>query len=237
LRHAVRSRENTVHIAAMELIPSQDQVLDLLHRTESLRYGHFAYPGGLHSDQYLETALAMRHYTDAKHLSVGLSRKLRMNPEIRAMLPELSIVAATAAGLPVAFGLCEALRARQVYWVEKPSHDAPMKFRQYIEPEPGEPVALVDDTLRAGVLLGEAKALLELRGARVVCVAVLVRQPTPVTPDFAPLPVYSLATLDARYYAGEGSCKLCQNRTPLHHVGRHYKVDEALVIRAGSSAR
>ena len=83
-------------------------------------------------------------------------------------------------------------------------------------------------------MFAEAKALLESRGARVVSIAVLVRQPTPVTPDFAPLPVYSLATLDARYYAGEGSCKLCQNGAPLHHVGRHYKVDEALVVRAGA---
>lgn len=221
----------------MELIPTQQEVIELLQRTGALRYGHFAYPGGLHSDQYLETALAMRHYEDAKALSVGLSRKLRSNPEIRAIIPELSIVAATAAGLPVAYGLCEALRARQVYWVEKEVPDRPMRFRQYLEPEPGEPVVLADDILRAGVLLSEARQLLESRGAKVVCLAVLVHQPTPVTPQFEGVPLYSLATLAARHYADEGSCQLCQNGLPLHPVGRHYKPDEAFATAAASRRR
>jgi orotate phosphoribosyltransferase len=59
----------------------------------------------LHTDITLETALAMRYHRSAKTLSVGLSRKLRANSELRALIPELSIVSATPAGLPVAYGL------------------------------------------------------------------------------------------------------------------------------------
>jgi len=47
----------------------------------------------------------MRYYQHAKTLSVGLSRLLRTNPEIRAIIPELSIVAPATAGClwPMAF--------------------------------------------------------------------------------------------------------------------------------------
>jgi orotate phosphoribosyltransferase len=53
-------------------------------------------------------------------------------------------------GLPVAFGVCEALRAKQVYWAERDNAKEPLHFRQFLEPQPGEQVVLVDDILRTG---------------------------------------------------------------------------------------
>ena len=103
----------------MELVPTQEDVVGLLRQTGALRDGHFEYPNGLHSNEYLQVALAMRYYQHAKVLSVGLSRRLRANSEIRAIIPELSIVAPATGGLPVAYGVCEALRAHQVYWAEQ----------------------------------------------------------------------------------------------------------------------
>ncbi|MFN7997219.1 MAG: phosphoribosyltransferase family protein [Bryobacteraceae bacterium] len=202
----------------MELVPTHHEVLELLRQTGALRSGHFECLNGLHTDLNLETALAMRYYRHAKTLSVGLSRLLRGNPELRALIPELSIVSATPAGLPVAYGLCEALRARQVYWAEKDGRDQPMYFRQFLEPEPGEKVVLVDDLLRSGMLLTEARNLLDARGAQVLALAVLVHQPTPQTLTFGSLPLYTLARIDASYYADAGSCDLCRRNVPLHRV-------------------
>jgi orotate phosphoribosyltransferase len=210
----------------MELIPTQDDVLALLRQTGALRQGHFECTNGLHTDLNLETALAMRYHRHAKTLSVGLSRLLRANPEIRALIPEASIVSATPAGLPVAYGLCEALRAGQVYWAEKEDRNQPMHFREFVEPARGEEVILVDDTLRSGALLAEARALLEARGAQVVALAVLVYQPTPKTYDFGSLPLYYLARIDASYYADAGSCELCRRAVPLHRVGFARQVQE-----------
>src|SRR5258708_6969077 len=103
----------------MELVPSQADIVQLLRQTSALRDGHFEYPNGLHSNEYLQVALAMRQYQDAKTLSVGLSRLVRANAEIRAMIPELSIVAPATGGLPVAYGVSEALRAKQAYCAEQ----------------------------------------------------------------------------------------------------------------------
>lgn len=202
----------------MHLVPTQDDVIALLRETGALRDGHFAYPNGLHSNEYLQVALAMRYFQHAKTLSVGLSRLLRANTELRTLIPELSIVAPATGGLPVAYGVCEALRAHRVYWAEREDDSAQLRFRQYLTQEPGEKVVLVDDILRTGKKLTEMKQLLEANGAEVIAMAVMVYQPTPKTPDFSPLPLYYLAKMDARYYADAASCELCKRGIPVEKV-------------------
>jgi orotate phosphoribosyltransferase len=202
----------------MHLVPTQEEVVDLLKQTGALRQGHFAYPNGLHSNEYLQVALAMRYFQHAKTLSVGLSRLIRANSELRAMIPEISVVAPATGGLPVAYGMCEALRARQVYWAEREDPKHPMRFRQYLEQVKGEKVLLVDDILRTGNKMTEMKNLVESNGAEVVGLAVMVYQPTPRTPSFDPLPFYYLAKLDGMYYKGTESCDLCKLGVPCKNV-------------------
>jgi orotate phosphoribosyltransferase len=202
----------------MHLLPTQDEVVRVLRDTGALRDGHFEYTNGLHSNEYLQVPLAMRYYQHARTLSVGLSRLLRENAEIRAIIPELSIVAPANAGLPVAYGVCEALRARQVYWAEREDEHQPMHFRQYLEQHPGEQVVLVDDILRSGSNLLEMKQLVESRGARVVAMAVVIYQPTPRTRDFGNLPLYYLAKLNASYYTDAAHCDLCKKEVPLSKI-------------------
>jgi orotate phosphoribosyltransferase len=192
----------------MHLVPTQDEVIQLLRETGALREGHFLYSNGMHSNQYLQVPLAFRHYQHAKTLSVGLSRLLRANTEIRAMIPELSIVTPATGGLPVAFGICEALRAKQVYWAERENENQPLRFRQFLEQHPGEKVLLVDDILRTGKKLSELKTLIESNGAEVVGLAVIVYQPAPDTPDFSPLPFYYLAKLESMYFSEGPLCDL-----------------------------
>ena len=202
----------------MHLTPTQDEIVRVLRETGALRDGHFEYPSGLHSNEYLQVPLAMRYYQHARTLSVGLSRLLRANTEIRAIIPELSIVAPATGGLPVAYGVCEALRAKQVYWAERDNESQPMRFRQYLEQHPGEQVVLVDDILRSGSKLSEMKTLLESHGATVVGLAVIIYQPTPDTKNFGSLPLYYLAKLNARYYADAAHCDLCRRGVKLQKV-------------------
>jgi orotate phosphoribosyltransferase len=112
----------------MQLVPTHDEVVELLRRTGGLREGHFEYTNGLHANEYLQVALTMRYYESAKILSVALSRLLRAHSDIRAMIPELSIVAPATGGLPVAYGVCEALRAHQVYWAERENLNEAQRF-------------------------------------------------------------------------------------------------------------
>ena len=202
----------------MHLLPTQEEVVGVLRETGALREGHYRYRSGIHSHEYLQVPIAMRYYQQARMLSVGLSRLLRSNAEIRAMIPELSIVAPATGGLPVAYGVCEALRAKQVYWAERENEQQPMRFRQFLEQHEGEQVVLVDDILRSGSKLSEMKALIEGHGAKVVALAVIIYQPTPHTRDFGTLPLYYLAKLDASYYADAERCELCRKQIPLEQV-------------------
>jgi orotate phosphoribosyltransferase len=202
----------------MHLIPTEEEVVAVLRETGALRGGHFEYPNGLHSDGYLQTALAFQHYQHQRMMSVGLSRLLRAHPEIRAIIPQLSIVAPATGGLPVAFGVCEAVRAKKVYWAEQEHDDEPLRFRQYLQPEPGEQVVLVDDILRSGAKLTGLKALLESHGAKVIGLAVLIYQPNPATLTFGDLPLYYLAKLSSHYYSDAAGCELCKAGVPLERV-------------------
>ena len=202
----------------MHLVPTQEEVVALLRQTGALRDGHFEYSNGLHANEYLQVPLAMRYYQHAKTLSVGLTRLLRANSEIRALIPQLSIVAPATGGLPVAFGVCEALRAHQVYWAEQELPGQPMRFRKFLDVVPGEQVLLVDDILRSGRKLAELKKLVEAKGGQVVGLAVMVYQPNPRTVDFSPLPFYYLSKLEATYAQDAASCELCKAGVPLTKV-------------------
>ena len=202
----------------MHIIPTQEEVIAVLRETGALRDGHFEYPSGFHSNEYLQVPLAMRYSQHQRMLSVGLSRLLRANSEIRAMVADLSIVVPMTGGLPVAYGVTEALRAKQVYWAERENDDEPLHFRQFLEQHPGEQVVLVDDILRTGKNLSELRKLLEANGATVVGLAVIIYQPSPDIRDFGDLPLYYLAKLDARYFTDAESCEMCKAGMPLVKV-------------------
>jgi orotate phosphoribosyltransferase len=202
----------------MHLIPTNEEVISLLRETGALRDGHFEYPNGMHTNEYLQVALAFRYFQNAKILSVGLSRRLRADAELRAMIKELSIVCPNTGGLPIAYGLCEALRAHQVYWADQEGENGPMRFRQYLEQVPGEKVLLVDDMLRSGRRLTQLKALVESSGATVVGMAVAVYQPNPSIADFGSLPLFYLAKMDAIYYKDSSICDLCHKGVPVEKI-------------------
>jgi orotate phosphoribosyltransferase len=202
----------------MHLVPTNEEVIDMLRQTGALRDGHFEYPDGLHADEYLQVALAFRYYQYAKILSVGLSRLLRADSEIRAMIRELSIVCPNTGGMPIAYGICEALRAHQVYWAEQDTDSSPLRFRQFIEPQPGEKVLLVDDILRSGKKLSQLRALVESKGAQIVGLAVAVYQPNPIVASFEGLPLFYLAKMQATYYRDSASCELCRRGVPIQKI-------------------
>src|SRR2546421_11248124 len=102
----------------VDLIPPPEKVMEILVKTGAYRRGHFIYPNGKHASHYFQMPLAFRLYDTAKILSVGLSRLFRMENTIASQLPKVSVVSPSPAGIMVAFGVREALEARQIYCAE-----------------------------------------------------------------------------------------------------------------------
>ncbi len=202
----------------MNLLPTQEEVMSLLEKTQALRHGYYRYPNGMYANQYLQIAHAMRHFQTMKTMSVALSRKLRANTELRAMIPQLSVVSPATGGLAVAYGIVEALRANMVYWAEEEIEGQPQRFRQYVEPQAGEKILLVDDILRTGRKLTSLRKIVEERGAQVVGLAVMIYQPTPSTADFGDLPLYYLAKIDAEYYTEDQAQAMMANGIKFEQV-------------------
>ena len=201
----------------MDIIPSQADVIEILRSTGALREGHFELPTGRHTDRYLQMPLAMRHYQEAKMLSVALSRRLRSDVEISKHLPRVSIVCPATGGLPVAYGVGEALRAQQIYWAERQA-DQSMQFRQFMDVHEAEKIILVDDILRSGKMLRGMLQLFKERGAQVLGLGVIAKQPNADLIDFSPLPIYDLCEIHVEYFSGPDTCTLCKKGVPIVKV-------------------
>src|SRR4026209_1520714 len=150
----------------VELIPSQDAVMQILTRTGAFREGHFIYPNGKHSPHYFQMPLAFRFYDTARVLAVALSRKFRLQRDIASQLPKVSVISPSSGGIPVAFGVRDALNAEQIYWAEQ--EQGQRMFRQYVNQGEVNPCIIVDDIIRSGKAIEETVELVKTLGARII---------------------------------------------------------------------
>ena len=184
----------------MNLIPSPEEVMNILTRTEAYRRGHFVYPNGKHASHYFQMPLAFRYYDNARVLSVGLSRLFRMDKAVSSRLPKVSIISPSPGGIMVAFGVREALSADQIYWAE--IENGTRQFRQYIAEGDVYPAIVVDDILRSGRAIRETIDLVKGFGAEVIGIGTIVNFEDAPT-EFEGIPVKSLLTFDVNFYENE----------------------------------
>src|SRR3954469_5482574 len=148
------------------LIPSAENVMQILTRTGAFREGHFVYPSGKHTAQYFQMPLAFRYYDTARVLAGALSRLLRVEKGISSALPKIAIISPGPGGIPVAFGVREALSAEQIYWAER--EDGKRMFRQYVNQGEINPCIIVDDIIRSGSAIAETAKLVKDLGAQII---------------------------------------------------------------------
>lgn len=182
----------------IDLIPSSESVLEILKKTGAYRQGHFVYPNGKHASHYFQMPLAFRYYDNARVLSVGLSRKFRMQKAISSRLPKISIISPSPGGIPVAFGVREALNADQIYWAELESGER--RFRQYLSHGEVYPCIIVDDIIRTGKALEETiKLVKEELNTEIIGIGAIVRfQDSPT--EYEGIPVQSLVDFDVDFH-------------------------------------
>jgi len=199
----------------VELIPSQDSIMQILKRTGAFREGHFIYPNGKHSPHYFQMPLAFRYYDTARVLAVALSRKFRLEKDISSQLPKISIISPSSGGIPVAFGVRDALSAEQIYWAEK--EEGQRMFRQYVNQGEVNPCIIVDDIIRSGHAIEETVDLVKKLGARIIGCGAIVRFISAPS-EIEDVPIKSLIEYDVRMYEKEQECTECKEGVPPEHV-------------------
>src|SRR5437763_473088 len=191
----------------VQLIPSQDTVMDILKRTGAFREGHFVYPSGKHSPHYFQMPLAFRYYDTARVLAVALSRKFRLDKDISSQLPKVSVISPSSGGIPVAFGVRDALNAEQIYWAEQELGER--QFRQYVNQGEVNPCIIVDDIIRSGHAIEETVGLVKQLGARVIGCGAIVRFVSAPS-EIEGVPIKSLVEFDAQMYDEGDECVECK---------------------------
>ena len=199
----------------VDLIPSPETVMQILKRTGAFREGHFVYPNGKHSPYYFQMPLAFRYYDTARVLAVGLSRKFRVDRDVSSQLPKVSIISPSSGGIPVAFGVRDALNAEQIYWAEKEGEKR--MFRQYINQGEINPCIIVDDIIRSGHAIGETVDLVKELGAPIIGCGAIVRFSSAPT-ALEGVNIKSLVEFDAKMYDTAEACVDCKKDVPAENV-------------------
>ena len=181
----------------VNLVPPPEKVMEILAETGAYRQGHFIYPNGKHASHYFQMPLAFRFYDNARILSVGLSRMFRMEKSIAKCLPEVSIISPSPGGIMVAFGVREALSAKQIYWAEM--EDGKRQFRQYVNKGDVFPAIIVDDINRSGKAIRETIDIVKEMGVEVIGIGTIAAfQDAPQ--EFDGIPAKSLLKFDVNFY-------------------------------------
>ena len=201
--------------SGVQLIPSPEVIMQILKRTGAFREGHFIYPNGKHTAHYFQMPLAFRYYDTARVLAVALSRKFRVERDIASQLPKVAIISPSSGGIPVAFGVRDALSAEQIYWAEQ--EGGQRMFRQYVNLGEINPCIIVDDIIRSGHAIEETVELVRSLGAPIIGCGAIVRFTS--APDHIDgVPIKSLVEFDEKFYETGDACAECKAGAPEEHV-------------------
>src|SRR6185295_7363119 len=164
-----------------------------------------------HTAHYFQMPLAFRYYDTARVLAVALSRKFRVDRDIASQLPKVSIISPSSGGIPVAFGVRDALSAQQIYWAEQ--EGGTRMFRQYVNQGDINPCIIVDDIMRSGHAIEETVALVRSLGAPIIGCGAIVRF-TSAPDNIAGVPIKSLVEFEERFYDKAEDCSDCKKGAP-----------------------
>ncbi len=173
-----------------------DDILEHFRRTDALLEGHFTLSSGLHSPNYLQCALALRHPTDANRFGRAIADRVRG--------PGIETVASPAiGGLVIGYAVAQALDVRFI-WTER--QNGAMTLRRGFSLRRGEKILVVEDVITTGGSTRECIAALEDNGGTVVSAASIIDRSNGMA-DVG-VPRISLVEMDVATYDPE-HCPLC----------------------------
>jgi len=175
-----------------------DQVLDIYRKTGALLSGHFLLSSGLHSEQYLQSALVLQQPEVATKLCAALAEHFKKDRIEVVIAPALG-------GVFVSHETARALGVRALF-AERVNGE--LTLRRGFTIRPGERVLVVEDVITTGKSTKETMRVVQETGGVVIAAASLVDR-SGGKADLG-VPYKSLVTLQVPTYAAE-SCPLCKS--------------------------
>jgi orotate phosphoribosyltransferase len=167
--------------------------------------GHFRLTSGLHSSEYLQSALVLQHPDLAERLGRSLAESM----------PKVQVVASPAlGGLIIGHEVARAMGARFVFTERDAS--GKMVLRRGFTLDPAETVAVVEDVVTTGGSTREVIELLRPLGVRILGVGSIIDRSGGKV-DLG-VPRVALATLEAVAWQPE-ECPLCKQGQAVEKPG------------------
>ena len=179
--------------------------MQLFRETGAYLKGHFRLTSGLHSSEYLQSALVLQR----PEMAEGLGR------EMASQLPKADVVVSPAiGGLIIGHEVARALGSRFIF-AERDAAGK-MTLRRGFSVRAGETAVVVEDVVTTGGSTREVIELLRAQGAQVVGAGSIMDR-SGGRADLG-VPRVALATLEVVSWPPE-ECPLCQQGVPVEKPG------------------
>jgi orotate phosphoribosyltransferase len=189
-----------------------DSTLQTFRETGAYLKGHFRLTSGLHSGEYLQSALVLQHPDLAERLGRGLAQSM----------PKAQVVVSPAlGGLIIGHEVARAMGARFLFTERDPAGpegkgSAKMTLRRGFSLTPGETAVVIEDVITTGGSTREVIELLRAAGVLVLAAGSIIDR-SGGRVDLG-VPRTALATLDAVSWTPE-ECPLCKQGLPVVKPG------------------
>jgi orotate phosphoribosyltransferase len=188
-----------------------DSILDLFRSRGAYLQGHFRLTSGLHSSEYLQSALVLQYPEAAAELGRRLAAELRrIAPD-----PLGAVVSPALGGLIIGHEVARALQVRFIF-TERDATTRQMALRRGFQTAPGETAVVVEDVITTGGSTREVIEVLKAQGARVLAAGSLIDRSGGAA-DLG-VPRIALATLAVSTHEA-ANCPLCARGIPVVKPG------------------
>lgn len=178
---------------------TENEVLDLMSGAGALLEGHFRLSSGLHSQRYLQCAVALQHPVIAEQLGGALAAKWGAAGHPR---PDL-VVSPALGGLIIGHETGRGLGVRACFTERV---EGVMTLRRGFQLEQGEKILLVEDVITTGRSTQETAVAVDKSGGIPIGVACIANRSG--KPHLGDLPLVSLVELDIPTFEPTG-CPMC----------------------------
>jgi orotate phosphoribosyltransferase len=191
--------------------PQAESVIDLFRSTGAYLEGHFRLTSGLHSPNYLQCALVLRHPEAAENMGRRLAGELLKI----ASEPIAAVVSPALGGIIIGHEVARSLGVPFLF-TEREPETRKMVLRRGFTIQPGEAVVVVEDVITTGGSTVDVIQALTALGARVLAAGSIMDR-SGGKADVG-VPRVALATLEVAAYPPE-DCPLCRQGLPVVKPG------------------
>ncbi len=186
---------------------TEQEVKELLTKTNAIMNGHFLLTSGLHSPHYVEKFNVLQHPKYTQQLCEAMAEKFK-DAGIE------TVVGPVTGGILLAHETGKALGTRAIFTERV---DGKMTFRRGFSLHEGERVLIVEDIVTTGGSIKEVIDVVKEHGGIPVAVSMLVDRSGGKV-NFGAVPCTALLHMDVETWA-PAECPLCRDGVPMTKRG------------------